>query len=202
MADERLFSPLVVGGQELKNRMVLAPMTRARCEPTPEDDYDIKNSLPTDMMRDYYVQRASAGLLITEGTQVSELGTGWMCAPKIEKEEHAEAWKKVTDGVHENDGVIYCQLWHLVSFFLIFLPRPLVKQRMLLVVDPRKASWLDVSATHACTACLICGLPCLLLGSFLLPTLNIFFCFFFPFRVDKDIHRSIQTMENRFLLRP
>lgn len=115
MADTRLFSKFTLGGQELQNRMVLAPMTRGRCEPTPDDLFSIKNSLPNDRMAEYYAQRASAGLIITEGTQISELSWGWMCAPKIDTPEHAEAWKKVTKAVHDKGGVIYMQLWHLVS---------------------------------------------------------------------------------------
>lgn len=114
MADERIFSKITIGGQELQNRIVMAPMTRARCDVT-EDPFDIKNSLPNDLMLEYYSQRASAGLIITEGTQISELATGWMCAPKINTEEHAIAWKRVVDAVHEKGGLIYCQLWHLVS---------------------------------------------------------------------------------------
>jgi len=113
MADTRLFSKFTLGGQELQNRMVLAPMTRSRCEPTPDDLFSIKNSMPNERMVEYYTQRASAGLIITEGTQISELSWGWMCAPKIETEEHATAWKKVTDAVHEKGGIIYLQLWHL-----------------------------------------------------------------------------------------
>jgi N-ethylmaleimide reductase len=117
MADERLFSKFTVGGQELQNRIVMSPMTRGRCDIT-EDPFDIKNSLPNERMIEYYKQRASAGLIITEGTQLSELGWGWMCAPKINSEAHAKAWKPVVDAVHEKGGIIYCQLWHLVSTLL------------------------------------------------------------------------------------
>jgi N-ethylmaleimide reductase len=102
-----------IGGQELNNRIVHAPMTRARCDPTPEDPFSIKNSLPNDVMVEYYAQRAGAGLIVSEGTQISELAWGWMCAPKIIQDEHAEAWKKVVDAVHAKGGVIYMQLWHL-----------------------------------------------------------------------------------------
>jgi N-ethylmaleimide reductase len=107
-----LSSKFTVGGQELKNRIVLAPLTRSRCEVT-KDPYDIKNSLPNELHVEYYSQRASGGLLITEGTQVSELGWGWMCAPKMIEDAHAEAWKPVTKAVHDKDGLIYMQLWHL-----------------------------------------------------------------------------------------
>lgn len=103
-----------LGGQELKNRLVVAPMTRARCDPTPDDLHSTQNSLPNDVMAEYYAQRAGAGLIISEGTQISELAWGWMCAPKIQEETHADAWKKVTEAVHAKGGVIYLQLWHLV----------------------------------------------------------------------------------------
>jgi N-ethylmaleimide reductase len=114
MADERLFSKLTIGDLEFQNRVVMAPMTRSRCDVT-EDPFDVRNSLPNDLVIEYYKQRASAGLIITEGVQISELGTGWMCAPKISSEQHAEAWKPVVDAVHEKGGKIFCQLWHMVS---------------------------------------------------------------------------------------
>ena len=109
-----LGAKFTLGGQEMKNRVVVAPMTRARCEVT-EDPYDIKNSLPSELHVEYYSQRAGSGLIITEGTQVSELGTGWMCAPKMIEDAHAEAWKPVVDAVHAKGGLIYMQLWNLVS---------------------------------------------------------------------------------------
>jgi 2,4-dienoyl-CoA reductase-like NADH-dependent reductase (Old Yellow Enzyme family) len=109
-----LSSKFTLGGQEMKNRIVLAPMTRAKCEET-NDPFDIKNSLPNELHVEYYSQRAGSGLIITEGTQVSELGTGWMCAPKMIEDAHAEAWKPVVEAVHAKGGLIYMQLWHLVS---------------------------------------------------------------------------------------
>jgi len=108
----QLLSKSTVGGQELKNRIVLAPMTRARCDDT-EDPFDVQSTLPNDLMRDYYAQRSSGGLLITEGTHFSEESSGWRNAPWISSERHAEAWKKVVDAVHEKGGIIYVQLWHL-----------------------------------------------------------------------------------------
>ena len=73
-----LSSKLIIGDHELRNRIVMAPLTRSRCEVT-EDPYDIKNSLPNATMVEYYTQRSGAGLIITEGTQISEEGWGWMC---------------------------------------------------------------------------------------------------------------------------
>jgi N-ethylmaleimide reductase len=91
---------------ELQNRIVLAPMTRGRCDPGTD--------IPNDVMVEYYTQRASAGLLITEGTQISEEGTGWANAPSIYTAEHVAGWKKVVDSVHAKKGSkIFLQLWHL-----------------------------------------------------------------------------------------
>jgi N-ethylmaleimide reductase len=71
------------------------------------------NTIPNDIMAEYYEQRATAGLIITEGTQISIEGTGWLNAPHLHKEVHCEGWKPVVARVHEASGVIYCQLWHL-----------------------------------------------------------------------------------------
>ena len=87
----------------LKNRVALAPLTRARTE----------DQVPKSWMVDYYVQRASAGLLITEATSISEQGTGWPCVPGIYTPEHVEGWKLVTDAVHAKGGVIFLQAWHM-----------------------------------------------------------------------------------------
>jgi N-ethylmaleimide reductase len=83
-----------------------------RCTPS-DDPFDVKSSLPNDLMREYYEQRASAGLLITEATAVSEAGSGWRNAPLITTEEHAQAWKPIVDAVHARGSVIYLQLWHM-----------------------------------------------------------------------------------------
>jgi len=85
---------------------------RHRCTPT-EDPFDITNTLPNDLLKDYYTQRASGGLLISEGTAISEEGSGWLNAPHITTSQHQEAWKRVVDSVHEAGGLIYCQLWHM-----------------------------------------------------------------------------------------
>lgn len=108
----QMMAPITVGGQELKNRIVLAPMTRARCTPT-EDPLDPANTNPNEIMVEYYTQRASAGLIVTEATAVSEMGSGWLNAPHIRTKENVEGWKKVVDSVHEKNGVIYLQLWHM-----------------------------------------------------------------------------------------
>jgi N-ethylmaleimide reductase len=102
-----LFTKITIGGQELQNRMVLAPLTRARCDP------GLNSTQANDLMKEYYTQRASAGLIITEATAISEEGYGWLNAPMISTEEHAASWKPIVDAVHEKGGKIFLQLWHL-----------------------------------------------------------------------------------------
>ncbi|GKY91766.1 hypothetical protein MPSEU_000148300 [Mayamaea pseudoterrestris] len=113
MSDLEILSKFTIGGQELSNRVVLAPMTRARCTPNSDAPFSFECSAPNDLHVEYYTQRASAGLVITEGTHFSEDGSGWLYAPHITTDEHVEAWKKVTDSVHAKNGKIYLQLWHL-----------------------------------------------------------------------------------------
>ncbi|MGO4139142.1 alkene reductase [Rhizobium brockwellii] len=98
-----LFSSFDLQGLSLPNRMVLSPMTRTRAT---EDD------VPTDLMGDYYVQRASAGLLITECTQVSDQAHGIIRAPGIHRQDQIDGWRKITERVHAAGGRIYCQIWH------------------------------------------------------------------------------------------
>ncbi len=97
-----LFSPVQLGATLLNNRLVMAPMTRAR---TP-------STVPTDAMVQYYAQRASAGLLITEATQVSVQGTGAWATPGIHSAGQIAGWRRVTDAVHARSGKIFCQIWH------------------------------------------------------------------------------------------
>lgn len=88
---------------ELSNRVVLAPMTRARAG---------ADRIPNDLMKEYYVQRASAGLIITEAVSISEQGIGWMDNPGIYNDAQARGWEKVVSAVHEAGGRIFLQLWH------------------------------------------------------------------------------------------
>lgn len=97
-----LFSPINLGVMELSNRMVMAPMTRNRAP----------GGMPTPLMVEYYAQRATAGLIITEGAQISDQGIGYPATPGIHNEEQAQAWKKITDAVHAKGGHIFVQLWH------------------------------------------------------------------------------------------
>lgn len=98
-----ILSEIKTGDLTLKNRIAMAPMTRSRAP----------QNLATELMAKYYTQRASAGLLITEGTQISEQGIGYPWTPGINTEEHAKAWKVVTDSVHAAGGKIFAQLWHV-----------------------------------------------------------------------------------------
>lgn len=103
MATQTLLSPLKTQQLTFKNRVFMAPMTRSRA---PEH-------LATDLMAEYYSQRASAGLIFTEGMQVSKQGVGYIYTPGIHTAEQAESWKKITDAVHDNGGMIFSQLWHV-----------------------------------------------------------------------------------------
>lgn len=102
-ATTALLKPLDLNGLELNNRIVLAPMTRSRA--------GIKR-IPNELMAEYYVQRVSAGLLITEATTISEQANGWNESPGIYTDEMLEGWKKVTSAVHNKGGKIFMQLWH------------------------------------------------------------------------------------------
>eukprot|EP00540_Astrosyne_radiata_P018041 CAMPEP_0116852418 /NCGR_PEP_ID=MMETSP0418-20121206/17279_1 /TAXON_ID=1158023 /ORGANISM="Astrosyne radiata, Strain 13vi08-1A" /LENGTH=369 /DNA_ID=CAMNT_0004484573 /DNA_START=33 /DNA_END=1142 /DNA_ORIENTATION=+ len=90
-------------------------MTRGRCTPNPVDNpfVDLSNTNPNDLMVEYYKQRSSSGLIITEATAISEMGSGWLNAPHIRTPENVAGWKKIVDAVHEKNGVIYLQLWHM-----------------------------------------------------------------------------------------
>ncbi|SMD02377.1 N-ethylmaleimide reductase [Desulfocicer vacuolatum DSM 3385] len=98
-----LFDPLSIKNIDLKNRIVLAPMTRGRAG---------SERIPNDLMAEYYFQRASAGLIITEATVVSEQGIGWIDSPGIYNSKMVEGWKKVTRKVKSTGTPIFLQLWH------------------------------------------------------------------------------------------
>ncbi|MEI6894985.1 MAG: alkene reductase [Colwellia sp.] len=100
-----LFQPIQLGKKALKNRIVMPPMTRSRASQP--------GNLANTMMAKYYAQRASAGLIIAEGTQISPLGQGYAWTPGIYSPEQISGWKKVTDAVHAKGGVIFAQLWHV-----------------------------------------------------------------------------------------
>lgn len=99
-----LFSKYRLGNLELTNRIVMAPMTRSRALP---------GNVPGPLTVDYYRQRASAGLIITEATQISPQGVGYVRTPGIHSPEQVSAWRKVTEAVHREGGRIFVQLWHV-----------------------------------------------------------------------------------------
>ena len=105
MSQDCLFTPLRLGHYQLSNRIVMPPMTRSRAS----QPGDVAN----DLMADYYAQRAGAGLIIAEGTQISPLGKGYAWTPGIYSPEQIAGWRLVTDAVHAKGGLIFAQLWHV-----------------------------------------------------------------------------------------
>ena len=105
MSDQALLKPIKMGDMELKNRVIMAPMTRNRA--------NNEHNAPTDLHAEYYKQRASAGLIISEGAQISYQARGYINTAGIHLPEQIEGWKKVTDAVHEENGKIFVQLWHV-----------------------------------------------------------------------------------------
>jgi N-ethylmaleimide reductase len=99
-----LFDPIQLGAIHAPNRILMAPLTRGRAD---------KGAVPSDLMVEYYTQRASAGLIISEATGISREGLGWPFAPGLWTDEQTEAWKPVTDSVHAAGGRIVAQLWHM-----------------------------------------------------------------------------------------
>ncbi|MDE2361400.1 MAG: alkene reductase [Hyphomicrobiales bacterium] len=100
-----MFDPVAFGDFKLPNRIVMAPLTRNRAEGP--------GRVPTLLMRDYYAQRASAGLILSEATSVEPRGVGYPHTPGIWSDAQVEGWKKVTEGVHAAGGRILMQLWHV-----------------------------------------------------------------------------------------
>lgn len=100
----QLFSPLRLGDLTLPNRIVMAPLTRCRAG---------EGRVPTPLMRDYYVQRASAGLILAEATAVTPMGVGYPDTPGIWSEAQVRGWQAITRAVHEAGGRIMLQLWHV-----------------------------------------------------------------------------------------
>ncbi|WP_369931239.1 alkene reductase [Xanthomonas sp. NCPPB 2632] len=102
-----LFSPVTMGALTLANRIVMAPLTRSRMQP---------DGVPHDMHASYYAQRATAGLIISEATNISAQGRGYALTPGIWTDEQVAGWRTVTDAVHAAGGLIVCQLWHVGRF--------------------------------------------------------------------------------------
>ncbi|WLG41539.1 alkene reductase [Pseudomonas rhodesiae] len=105
MTDSLLNTPVKLGHHTLNNRVVLPPLTRQRSA-QPGD-------IPTALMAEYYRQRASAGFMVSEGTQIEPRGQGYAWTPGIYSPAQIDGWRKVTDAVHADGGVIFAQLWHV-----------------------------------------------------------------------------------------
>ena len=101
----KLFEPLTIGSLTLPNRIIMAPLTRMRSKQP--------GNVPHELNAEYYAQRASAGLIISEATQVSQQGQGYPATPGIHSPEQVQGWKLVTDAVHQAGGRIFLQLWHV-----------------------------------------------------------------------------------------
>ncbi len=101
---DSLFEPLQAGALLLRNRLVMAPLTRCRAG---------EGRVPTEMMAEYYAQRASFGMILTEATSVDPMGVGYPDTPGIWSQEQVEGWRGVTRAVHEAGGLILLQLWHV-----------------------------------------------------------------------------------------
>ena len=99
-----LFSPHRLGNTDLANRIVMAPMTRCRA---------LEGNVPNPLAATYYAQRASAGLIVSEATQVSPQGVGYIRTPGIHSAEQVAGWTVITDAVHRAGGKIFLQLWHV-----------------------------------------------------------------------------------------
>lgn len=104
MTNKTLFEPYILGSLTLSNRIVMAPLTRNRAGP---------DFVPGDLTAEYYGQRASAGLIISEATQISQQGQGYQDTPGIYSQAQLEGWRKVTAAVHADGGRIFLQLWHV-----------------------------------------------------------------------------------------
>jgi N-ethylmaleimide reductase len=103
-APTALLSPYRLGKFNLKNRLVMSPMTRSRA---------VEGNVPNPLAATYYAQRATAGLIVTEATQVSPQGVGYIRTPGIHSPEQVAGWRQVTDAVHRAGGKIFAQLWHV-----------------------------------------------------------------------------------------
>jgi len=131
-----LFAPFNLGGLCLPNRVVMPPMTRARAA---------AGEVPTRMMADYYAQRASAGLIVTEGIQVSRAGQGYAWTPGLHTPAQVAGWRAVTAAVHAAGGRIFAQLWHVGRLSHVTLqpggaapvaPSALVAEGVQVFIDP------------------------------------------------------------------
>jgi N-ethylmaleimide reductase len=103
-SEARLFTPTIIGAIQVANRIAMAPLTRSRAD---------MDGVHSELAVEYYRQRASAGLIISEATNISRQGRGYAFTPGIYNDAHIAAWRKVTSAVHAAGGKIVCQLWHV-----------------------------------------------------------------------------------------
>ncbi|MFM9196982.1 MAG: alkene reductase, partial [Planctomycetia bacterium] len=104
MRTSPLLTPFDLRGLPLPNRVVMAPLTRSRAG---------RDRIPNAVMAEYYAQRASAGLIVSEATTISEEANGWLESPGIYTDSMLEGWKLTTRAVHDRGGRIFLQLWHM-----------------------------------------------------------------------------------------
>ncbi|MDP9933767.1 N-ethylmaleimide reductase [Paenarthrobacter nicotinovorans] len=102
--DKKLFSPINLGARPVRNRIVLPPLTRSRAT---------EDGIPTDLMTVYYEQRAGAGLVVSEGTVISDQATAYPRVPGLYNENQVEAWRPITAALHRHGAVVFAQLWHV-----------------------------------------------------------------------------------------
>lgn len=100
----KLFDPIAIGELQLRNRIIMAPLTRCRAG---------EGRIPGALAREYYRQRASAGMIISEATSVTPMGVGYPDTPGIWSEDQVNGWREITDAVHAENGTILLQLWHV-----------------------------------------------------------------------------------------
>lgn len=146
-----LFDPVRAGDLQLHNRVVMAPLTRNRAP----------RAIPTPLMAEYYAQRASAGLLITEATAISHQGQGYADVPGLYGTEQLDAWKRVTDAVHARGGRIVTQLWHVGRVSHVDLqpdgqkpvaPSAIVARTKTYLIKDGQGSFVDTSEPRALRA--------------------------------------------------
>src|SRR5271163_1548061 len=133
-----LLSPIQIGDLHLPNRIIMAPLTRLR---------GTADHVPTPIMAEYYTQRASAGLILSEGIPVDPLGVGYARVPGIWNQQQTDAWKPITEAIHKAGGRIFAQLWHVgrisdPSFLhgqLPVAPSPIAAAGHVSLIRPEKA---------------------------------------------------------------
>lgn len=148
-----LFSPLTIGATTLPNRIIMSPLTRSRASQP--------GNVPNALNAEYYAQRASAGLIISEATQISQQGQGYAWTPGIHSEEQIEGWKGVSSAVHEKGGRIFMQLWHVgrVSHYCFqpngdtpVAPSSMPVEGQAFILDENgEGGWADIPTPRALT---------------------------------------------------